>query len=403
MVGLRARIDYVLKHNQSVQKLFNLSVSSILKIIGLFVRQDKNLILFSGLSRKYNDSPKAIYEYMLKNSHKYQSYKYVWALDDTSVYIPGKVTKIKTDTLSYFIYSLRAKYWVACVNIERSLHYKKKSCVYLNTWHGTPFKYIGNDAKGRKDFDFSDTDVFCYASSYEYDIYKRAFKLREDSLIPSGLPRNDRLYHISSDDIRSIKKRLKIPLNKKVILYAPTWRDSTDGGKTYSIAPPMNPNLWQEKLGDEYVILFRMHGYTTKIIGLEFNDILKDFSEYPDINDLFLVSDILISDYSASMADYSILERPIICFAYDYENYKSSRGLYLDLAKEMPSGVLKSENEVIDYIKNMNYDKECRKTRDLVKYKLIYYGGNATKACIDKLFGKSVNEYNLFANGDYTT
>lgn len=129
-----------------------------------------------------------------------------------------------------------------------------------------------------------------------------------------------------------------------------------------------------------------MHAYTNKLIGIKFNEVLRDFSEYPDINDLFKISDILISDYSASMADYCILERPILCFAYDYEDYKESRGLYIDYSKEMPSGVLKSEDSVIDYIKNMNYDDECRKTQEMLKSKLINYGGNATELCVKRLF-----------------
>lgn len=385
MTGIRARLDYILKHNYVVNRLFNYSVSTALRLIGLFVKQDKNLILFSGHSRRYNDSPRAIYEYLINNS-RYAHYKFVWALEDVSTQIPGNALKVKSDTFSYFIYSLRAKYWITCVNIERSLHYKKANCTYLNTWHGTPFKYIGNDAIGRKDYNFETTDFFCYASEFEKEIYKRAFKVKEEALIATGLPRNDSLYNVTTAEINDIKARLNIPANKKVILYAPTWRDSTDGGKSCAIAPPIDPIKWQHEFGKDYIILFRMHAYTNKLIGIKFNEVLRDFSEYPDINDLFKISDILISDYSASMADYCILERPILCFAYDYEDYKESRGLYIDYSKEMPSGVLKSEDSVIDYIKNMNYDDECRKTQEMLKSKLINYGGNATELCVKRLF-----------------
>lgn len=386
MTGFRARLDYVLKHNYAVNRVFNISISSILKIIGLFVRQDKNLILFSGHSRKYNDSPKAIYEYIINNPNKFNGYKFIWALEDINVKIPGNPKKVKSDTLAYFICSLKARYWVTCVNIERSLHYKKNGCRYLNTWHGTPFKYIGNDAIGRKDYDFGNIDLFCYASEFEKPIYKRAFKVKEESLIATGLPRNDTLYNVTSIEIAEIKKRLGIPHEKKVILYAPTWRDSTDGGKSCAIAPPINPKKWQKELGNEYVILFRMHSYTNKLIGIQFNEVLRDFSEYHDINDLFKISDVLISDYSASMADYCILERPILCFAYDYDDYKSSRGLYIDYHQEVPSGILRTEDEVIRYIKSMDYEAECGKTKDMLKSKLVNYGGNATEQCVKYLF-----------------
>lgn len=387
MHGFRARLDYVLKHNYIVYRLFNWATSTLLRVWGWFVPTDNKMIVFSGHTRKYNDSPKAIYEYMLSHPEKYGQYKCVWALEDPVIVdVPGNPIKVKTDTLQYFKYTLKAKYWVTCVNIERSLHYKKHHCRYLNTWHGTPFKHVGNDAGRRKDFDFGCVDLFCYASDFEKDVYKRAFKIKEDALIPTGLPRNDELYRVTSQEISVTKKLLNLPNDKKVILYVPTWRESTDNGKTCSIKPPLDADKWEKALRSEYVVLFRMHAYTNKLLGLKFNDTIRDFSTYPNVNDLFKVADIMISDYSASMADFSILERPVLCFTYDYEEYRDERGLYVDYDKDMPSGILKTEDEVLSYIQNMDYEEECLKTRIMLKEKLVKYGGNATQMCLNKLF-----------------
>ena len=388
MHGFRARLDYVLKHNYAVNRLFTWSVSTLMKIWGYFIPVDEKLVVFSAHSRKYNDSPRTLYENMIKDP-KYIDYKLVWALEDPDhVQIPGPASKVKSDTLEYFKTTLKAKYWITCVNIERSLHYKKKSCRYLNTWHGTPYKFIGNDVGNRKDFDFSSVDFWCYASQYEKEIFMRAFNVREDALIPTGMPRNDDLYNVTNEEIICIKKRMGLPLDKKIILYAPTWRDSTDHGATYAIKPPINTKYWEEQLKEEYIVLFRTHGYTNKLLGVEFNDVIRDYSAYPSINDLLKVSDILISDYSATMTDYSILERPVLCFAYDYEQYKSERGLYIDFDKGMPSGVLKTEDEVLDHIKNLDYEKECRKTKEMIKNRISYYGGHATEKCLELLFEK---------------
>lgn len=389
MHGFRARLDYVLKHNYFVNRVFNYSVSTFLKTLGVFTPMDDKMVIFSGHTRKYNDSPRTLYEYMLAHPEKYGKYKCVWALEDPEhVDVPGNPIKVKSDTLDYFKYTLKAKYWVTCVNIERSLHYKKKGCRYLNTWHGTPFKHVGNDVGVRKDYDFSSMDYFCYASKFEKEIYKRAFRTREDAMIPTGLPRNDELYCVTPEEIISIKERLGLPLDKKIILYAPTWRESTDNGKTCTIKPPIDAKKWEMELKDDYIVLFRMHAYTNKLLGLEFNDTLRNYSSYPNVNDLFKVADILISDYSASMADYAILERPILCFTYDYEQYKNERGLYVDYATEMPSGILKTEDEVLNHIKSMNYDSECEKTRVMIKEKMIHLGGHATEMCLEKLFEK---------------
>ena len=388
MRGLRARLDYLLKHNHFVNKVFTFSVSLGMKCLGIFISIDKKMIIFSGHSRRYNDSPRALYEYLLENNETYGTFKCVWALEDISQskYIPGNPIVVKSDTLKYFIYTLKAKYWVTCVNIERGLNYKKKGCRYLNTWHGIPLKAVGNDAGGRKDYNFESIDYFCYSGEYDKRIYKRAFNVKESALIPTGLPRNDCLYSTSAEDIKAIKKKLNLPLDKRIILYAPTWRDSTDRGRSCELAPPINPTLWETELKDSYVVLFRMHAYTNKLTGIKFNNTLRDYSEYPDINDLFKISDILISDYSASIVDFAILERPIICFAYDYDSYKKDRGLYIDFTTDLPNGIIRTERELLDCIHTMDYEDECKKTRFFLKSKMLTFGGDATKKCLDYLF-----------------
>jgi len=143
----------------------------------------------------------------------------------------------------------------------------------------------------------------------------------DNSFLESGRPCNDPLWHVEEDDKQKLKKKLGIPLDKKVILYAPTWRESTNGGKSYDIKPPIDLNVWEEKLSDEYVVLFRAHHITTRVMDVQFNSFLRDYSDYPEINDLYIVSDMLITDYSSVMVDYAILERPILCLTSDMGQY----------------------------------------------------------------------------------
>lgn len=386
MQGFRARLDYWLKHNNLFYKVFNTSASLFMRMWGRFISMDDNMVLFNSQARRYNDSPRAIYEYMI-GKPQFSKYKFVWALEDPdNTEIPGNPIKVKVDTLSYFKMTLKAKYWITCVNIERSLHYKKKDCVYLNTWHGTAFNTIGNMAKGRKDYDFSNVDFFCYESEFQKTICMKSFNTREEAMIPTGYPRNDTLYFVTPEEVKSLKERMGLPLDKKIILYAPTWRDSTDNGKTFAIKPPINIDYWKERLGKEYIVLFRTHTYTNKLLGVVFNDVIRDYTSYPVVNDLFKVADILISDYSSCVTDFCILERPIICFAFDYEEYKEARGLNIDFETEMPSGIKKTEQEVIDHLLSMDYDEECKKTKAL-KDKYTYIGGHATELCVEKMFG----------------
>ena len=386
MKGFRAKVDYVLKHNHCIYLIFNAVFSLLLKMTGLFVRTDRRMILFTGLSFRYNDSPRAIYEKMIADS-RFDDCIFVWGLDDVGTYIPSDPIKVRVDSLRYFLYSLKAKVWVACVNIERGLHYKKKGCMYLNTWHGVPLKYVGNDAVGRHDYDFRSIDCFCCSSLWEKNIYAKAFNVPYDAIAMTGLPRNDELYAPSSGRRAGLRRELGIPEGKRVILYAPTWRDSGDGGRTYSLNLPVNMELWKERLGDDYVILFRAHGYTDSVHGVRFDDFVRDVSSYDNVCDLFIVSDILISDYSASIIDYSILERPILCFGFDYEQYRRERGMYVDLALTMPGGVLRDECDVLKYIEDMDYSAECEKTGRMVKERFIHTSGNAADKCVGMIHG----------------
>ena len=387
MSKIKKKLEYLLKHNAFINKTFKFVLSGVIRFIGLFVAVDKKAVLFTSLNMKYNDSPKAIYEYLI-SLKEYHDFKFYWAIAGGNADgIPGNCTVIKADTLKYFLTALKCKYWVSSVNIERSLKFKKKSQVYLNTWHGIPIKTVGNESAGRKDYDFSYINRFCISGDYEIDLYKRSFNINETQLLKVGMPRNDVLYNTTEEEIENIKTRLSLPKDKKVILYAPTWRDSKDGGDSYQIKPPMSLDLWQEKLGNEYVLLFRAHHYTSTLLGVEFNDFVLDYSSYPNINDLLKISDILISDYSATIFDYSILERPIICFSYDFEQYVVERGFAMNYKEELGSMMASTENEVFDKILNLDAKKAKEETIKL-KNKYIAYGGNATEKCVEALFSK---------------
>ena len=393
METFKTKFSYILKQNEMLLTILSKTSSALLRAVGKFIKIKENRVLITANSMGYNDSPRVIFKEIMEQevlSHL----EIIWALKDEEM-LPKKyrssVTVVKPDTPKYFRIALSSKYWISSVNIERGLSFKKAKTIFLNTWHGIPIKTVGNAVKNRSDFDWRKTDIVCYSNEKEKEIYKRDFKATEDSMIASGLPRNDKLYNLKESKILELKKSLGLDIEKKIILYAPTWRDSDDMGKNYKFEVPIDWKLWQEMLGDDYIILLRTHPYVTKLMNVEFNDFVLDYSKYPVINHLLAVSDILISDYSSVIYDYSILEKPIICYAYDYEDYKNSRGLYFDLEKEIPSGVFKTERQVLEKILNMDYKKEIKNTKKL-KEKRLVYGGSATKICIDALFGFDKNE-----------
>ena len=356
-----------------------------MKALGLFVRTDPDLVLFvSFMGSKFNDSPKAIYDYM-KTHAPYDRLKCVWAFERPENY--PQLDTVKMDSFRYFLTALRAKYWITNTNIERGLSFKKKNQVYLNTWHGVALKYIGNDCPGRKDYSFDAVDYLCVSGEYDEQVFQSAFRARPESYLRCGMPRNEELWSANTLKQEEIREKLRIPAEKKVILYAPTWRDSEDKGKSYTIQPPVNFTKWEKQLGEEYVLLFRAHHLTTKVLNVRFNDFVRDVSDYPAVNDLLIASDVLITDYSAISFDYSILGRPILTFAYDYEEYLSTRGTYFDMDERYPSRSCRTEDALLDRLAKLDYAAEAQKTVAFRK-QFIEYGENATSVCVKSLFGE---------------
>lgn len=383
---MRERLIYILKHYRFIQKMYTVIMGAFFRVLGRIIPTDENLVLISSFMGKgFSDSPKVLFEY-LRSHPEYKKYRCIWAFEQPT-HFPG-IEAVKIDTPAYFKTALQAKYWITNTNIERGLKFKKKDQVYLNTWHGIALKYIGNDCPGRKDYHFDTVNFLTVSGDYDEHVFKRAFNAREESFLRCGMPRNEELWYAGDNEKKRMREKLGIPEDKKVILYAPTWRESTDGGKSYAIKPPIHFDEWQKELGNEYVVLFRAHHQTTKVLGVEYNDFVRNASEYPAVNDLMIAADILITDYSAIAFDYSILCRPIFCYAYDYDSYLAERGTYFAVDEKYPNKSCRTESELLQRIKNVDYAAECANTKRF-RDEFVQYGVGATEICIKKMFGEA--------------
>src|SRR5699024_6768720 len=134
-------------------------------------------------------------------------------------------------------------------------------------------------------------------------------------------------------------------VDKKIILYAPTWRDDDFYSRgNYKFELKLDLEKMQRRLGEEYVVVLRMHYLISSQLDISnFTEFAYDFSDYEDVAELYLVSDILITDYSSVFFDYANLKRPILFFAYDLEKYRDQlRGFYIDIEKELPGPLVKT-------------------------------------------------------------
>lgn len=380
-------VDFVKSH-PFIYKAYYFVMSGFLGLLRLFIRVDKKLILFVSFGGRYfNESPKSLYEGMLKDS-RYKDYRLVWAFRHPEQW-PDAKERIKIDTLKYYITALKAKCWVTNVAIERGLKFKRKEQFYFHTTHGTLPKK-GQDGVGEGGFlpsGYSNFDLSCAYSPYEAKIQLSMFGLKEENVFLSGLPKLDRLISINENEVIRIKSGLNLPIGKKIILYAPTYREERKSSMTVDV----HFDRWKHILGDDFIVLFRAHPVVANAMDLsKEKGFIYDVSTYPENIELMAISDVLISDYSGIFFEFAVLNRPMFCYAYDYVEYVSKRPLYFDIRKELPGGMLK-EDDLIEMIKN-NPPQVAEETKRF-REKFVTEYGHATNICIDRIFQEINKQY----------
>lgn len=361
----------------------------------------ENLILFeSGVGKQYADSPRCIYEEIVKRN---LNYKKVWVCNKTVRFNDPNTIRIKRLSPSYYYYLAKAKIWVNNQNFPTYIE-KRPQTTYIQTWHGTPLKKMLFDIEnimGRSD-DYLERvskatrtwDYLISPSPYASKAFQSAFRY-EGEILETGYPRNDIFYQEERLAIASkVKSRLDLPKDKKVILYAPTFRDNqaTKNNKfTFDIN--MDLHKLKEQVGDDYIILLRMHVVVSNRIKLDesIRDFVKNVSNYSDIQELLVITDILITDYSSVMFDFANTGRPMLFYTYDLETYRDDvRGFYINFEKEAPGPLLRTTEDIIDSVTNIKkVEKEYKQKYDsFYDTYCLLEDGKASERIVDMLIDK---------------
>ena len=387
--NLKLNLKSLLKRYKILYNIYYMVASALLKVIRLFVKTDNRLILFVSFGgRRYADSPKAIYECML-HDHRFSGYKLVWGFVNPSDF-PEIERKVNIDSIKYFITSLKARCWVTNVSIKRGLSYKGINTFSLYTGHGSPIKKCGKDVNREKVFasmaNESSVNACLAQSVFEKEIRSRLLDIPSDEAYLIGAPTNDILSNYKDNYRKEIRNGLGIEDNRKAILYAPTFREYGNIG-TF-VMPIVDFNKWHQILGDEFVILYRAHP-VSNALAIRDEDWFIDVSKWEDIEPLMIASDILISDYSGLITDYSIMHKPIYLWTYDYEQYEETRGLYFDVRKVLPYA--EKEERLLSMIK----EGYTQKQKDMLyrfqqEYATVH--GSATRKTVDLIFNKITHE-----------
>lgn len=318
---------------------------------------DPNIIVFeSGQGRQLGDNPGAIYDELVSRGDTRLK---VWVYNRRFPIRDDQTIIVKKYSPEYFWYLARAKYWVSNQNMPHFIHRRNKG-VYIQTWHGTPLKkmfldienIVGRDEGyvGRVTEATRQWSVLVSPNSYTTDVMRSAYAFHGPS-VELGYPRNDVLLNEAAEDRRkSVRQRLGLSDSDFVVLYAPTFRDDkpTTRGR-FAFEWPFPPEEFESRFASTNVkLLIRAHVLiNTKIRVPMDSESIVDVTKLPDIQELYLASDMLVTDYSSVFFDYSLLKRPICFYAYDLEKYRQElRGFYLDYSTELPGPIVESSESL---------------------------------------------------------
>lgn len=366
----------------------------------------KGTVVFeSHMGKQYSDSPKAIYEELVRQGAPFEA---IWSYAGAKpTGFPEQATLVKRWSWQYLRALAQAEYWVDNQGFPLALT-KRPGTTYIQTWHGSALKRMGfheprTKAQGKPAQDrfqkaVDRFDHFLIRSEHDVRTLAKGFRLRDEVLLRTGYPRNDALVEAHSTEAHSgervrgpLAAELGIDPDKRVLLYAPTFRASADG-TVEGFEFPFDVEEFADRLGDRFTLLVRTHYLNSVSLPPSVAGRVLDVSRHHDITPLLALADGLITDYSSVMFDYAVLDRPMLFFAYDYEKYSTDiRGTYFDLKEKAPGPVVATADELMQAV--AAFDEADAKYAEARQRFLAEFGeydrGDAARRIVEKFFTRS--------------
>lgn len=356
--------------NYDIKKLYRVSFEFIYSIPEMMFRDvcrlpvDRNKILFfnyGGLG--YRCNCKYISEEILQKEYPVQL---IWVASDSRIKseIPKGIKAVEKGSFEYYRELYTSKVCIANNDNKLLTERKREEQYYINTWHGYgPFKkvaasIVGNDERETDAIknNYAKYDLFVTASRFYSEIFRTAF-LYEGEILECGAPRNDVFFR--DRNLREvILKKYRIASGKKIVLYAPTFRTDVENSfQKYSLDMDKILDALGTRFGSEFVLLYRFHHmlYAAER-NMEFYKGGIDVTFYPDVQELLVAADVLITDYSSIMWDFSLQRKPVFLYQNDEEEYEEKSGFYADPSK-WPYVRACTEQEFLACIRNFDEEK----------------------------------------------
>jgi CDP-glycerol glycerophosphotransferase len=353
-------------------------------------------VIYNSYNGRYSDSPRAVYEMVTRRGDAHEA---VWLVDPLhgSTFPEGAATvPIYTDAA---VQSLETADLVISNGHLEMDWTKRPGAIYVQTWHGTPLKRIHADALGgppglleHLSLDVDRWDVLLSPNPYSTATMRTAFRWPGE-ILETGYPRNDVLLAEHADSLRAhVRQELSLTPGRTAVLYTPTWRDdafwddSPDAG-----ALAIDIERFADELGDDHVLLVRLHYKLTGMLhGGVAHPAVLDVSNYPEIAELYLAADAMVTDYSSTMFDFAVTGKPLLFYAYDMDRYREElRGFYFDLSTDPPGPLSKTTDELVKDIRRLPHVRgEYRAAYARFREKFCPHDdGHATERFVDRFFG----------------
>lgn len=354
--------------------------------------QRNKVLVVSFYGRGYGDNPKYIAEELLRRG----GCRIIWAVksEKEKDSLPAGVKACRYDSVAYIYHTVTAGVWVD--NCRRFFQYKKKGQSYLQTWHGVPLKRIERDVEDKLEpgyvqaaiRDSAAMDLLLSDGTYATNIYKTAFWY-EGEIAEWGAPRNDIILKGSAEVSQKVRAFYGFAPEKKLALYAPTFR-SDHSLDAYSLDAEGVAKACAARFGGDWAVLCRLHpnvaSRSAELFAYDGKTIV-DATMYPDMQELLVAADLVISDYSSLMFDFALSMKPCLQFATDIEAYKGDRDFYLPL-DGLPFPLCKSNAELIGQLQEFDAAAYDGKLQQFFRETGFNLNGDASVRCADWILEK---------------
>ncbi|GLW71387.1 hypothetical protein Kpho02_36860 [Kitasatospora phosalacinea] len=308
--------------------------------------------------RSYSCNPRAVHEELVARGLPLE---HLWVVEDGQEQPPPGTTALRMWSPEWYEALATSRYLVGNTHFPDFLE-RREGQVVAQLWHGTPLKRIARQVRtewmaedgylDRLEREVRQWNLLLSPSPFATPVLTDSFDYRGEPL-EAGYPRNDRLVRADPVERAAVRARLGVPEGRTVVLYAPTWRDDQRDGDRYRLDLQLDVEAARAALGEDHVLLLRPHVHVGGPVPDD--DFVRDVSDHPDVADLMLAADVLVTDYSSLMFDFAVTGRPMLFFTYDLEHYRGRlRGFTFDFEAHAPGPLLADSAAVVAALRDLD-------------------------------------------------